>query len=151
MNSRYWAPDWRRRCVHPVLYIPRRELLHQPRPTRRALHGKWRETYKRLTVLDNAAALGVDGSALCCFWVRIGTVLLLGTVRHYVAFGYGSALCCFWVRIKKYSLSFCIYRWTICTVAVLALPAPWARFLRPPLTAIQTHTKKGKGYNEITI
>ena len=37
-------------------------------------------------------------------------------------------------------------------VAVLALPAPWARFLRCPLTAIQTHTKKkGKIYNEITI
>ena len=37
------------------------------------------------------------------------------------------------------------------TVAVLALPAPWARFLRRPLTAIQTHTKKYKGYNEIII
>ena len=37
------------------------------------------------------------------------------------------------------------------TVPVLALPAPWARFLRHPLTAIQTHTTKGKGYNEITI
>ena len=36
-------------------------------------------------------------------------------------------------------------------VPVLALPAPWARFLQRPLTAIQTHTKKGKGYNEITI
>ena len=36
-------------------------------------------------------------------------------------------------------------------VLVLALPAPWARFLRRPLTAIQTQTKKGKGYNEITI
>ena len=39
----------------------------------------------------------------------------------------------------------------IIPVPVLALPAPWARFLRHPLTAIQTHTKKGKGYNEITI
>jgi hypothetical protein len=27
----------------------------------------------------------------------------------------------------------------------------WARFLQCPLTAIQTHMKKGKGYNEITI
>ena len=36
-------------------------------------------------------------------------------------------------------------------IPVLALPAPWARFLRCPLTAIQTHTKQGKGYNEITI
>ena len=34
---------------------------------------------------------------------------------------------------------------------VLALPAPWARFLRRPLTAILNYTKKGKGYNEITI
>ena len=37
------------------------------------------------------------------------------------------------------------------SIPVLALPAPWARFLRRPLTAIQTHTKEGKGYNEITI
>ena len=37
------------------------------------------------------------------------------------------------------------------TMPVLVLSAPWARFLRHPLTAIQTHTKKGKGYNEITI
>ena len=37
------------------------------------------------------------------------------------------------------------------SVPVLALPAPWMRFLRRPLTAIQTHMKKGKGYNEITI
>ena len=39
----------------------------------------------------------------------------------------------------------------ICSVPVLALLAPWARFLRRPLTSIQTLTKKGKGYNEITI
>ncbi|KAG8269714.1 hypothetical protein J6590_101542, partial [Homalodisca vitripennis] len=29
------------------------------------------------------------------------------------------------------------------TVPVLALLAPWARFLRRPQTAIQLHTKKG--------
>ena len=36
-------------------------------------------------------------------------------------------------------------------VVVLALPVPWVRFLLLPLTAIQTHTKKCKGYNKITI
>ena len=39
----------------------------------------------------------------------------------------------------------------IYAVPVLALPAHWTRVLRRPLTAIQTHMKKGKGYNEITI
>jgi hypothetical protein len=37
----------------------------------------------------------------------------------------------------------------ITSVPVLALPAPWARFQRCP-PAIQTHTKKGRGFNEIT-
>ena len=39
----------------------------------------------------------------------------------------------------------------IYAVPVLALPAHWTRVLRRPLTAIQTHMKKGKGYNEIAI
>jgi hypothetical protein len=47
--------------------------------------------------------------------------------------------------VKTYYYYYC------CSVPVLALPAPWARFLWHPLTAILTHMKKGKRYSEITI
>jgi hypothetical protein len=50
-------------------------------------------------------------------------------------------------------LELCILtlEWIVQAVVVLALPVPWVRFLRRPLTAIQTLTKKCKVCNEINI
>ena len=76
---------------------------------------------------------------VCCF---LSAGLSVGYIQHL------SSLC----RNEKPTLTLCFNLYiNPHTVMVLALPVPWARFIWRPLTAIQTHTKKGKGYNEITI